>query len=425
MIVDVQVVPRASALRRGRRWAIACARRHRAARRRRRQRRRDRRAGPRVRRTARRGTHRSGRDRTPQDRGDRRRGTPPPCRRCCAASSCAASRCFAHTGGRTRLGHAAIVRSGVPEATAVVARSSPGAPGGSHRDGRWACSLLGRPVERTAQRAGSVGRLGAAAGRSAGRAGAQAWGAVLAVAPDRAGRRDCARAWTPTRTPPPASGTTCAQQIWRWRVRARAASTPPSTVRTHVPATRSGAPRAASNGVGWAQTICSRCCATSCSPPSAGRRPTRRASPRTRGQGFLQNWVRVTATRAFIDRSSRPQRTCPELPIARRAGRRVARAGSRSGAGAAQAATRRALQGRVRRGCWPAGRAPSGSCCEQHLVERLTIDQIGALYHLHRATAARRVVKARESLLAGDAHRAGSAAGSDAGPAGERAGADR
>jgi len=32
-------------------------------------------------------------------------------------------------------------------------------------------------------------------------------------------------------------------------------------------------------------------------------------------------------------------------------------------------------------------------------MERLSIDQIGALYHLHRATAARRVVKAREALL--------------------------
>src|SRR5207244_2979359 len=36
----------------------------------------------------------------------------------------------------------------------------------------------------------------------------------------------------------------------------------------------------------------------------------------------------------------------------------------------------------------------------QHLVERLTIDQIGALYHLHRATAARRLARAREALLA-------------------------
>jgi RNA polymerase sigma-70 factor (ECF subfamily) len=36
----------------------------------------------------------------------------------------------------------------------------------------------------------------------------------------------------------------------------------------------------------------------------------------------------------------------------------------------------------------------------QHFVERLTIDQIGAVYHLHRATAARRLARAREALLA-------------------------
>src|SRR4029077_10966841 len=32
---------------------------------------------------------------------------------------------------------------------------------------------------------------------------------------------------------------------------------------------------------------------------------------------------------------------------------------------------------------------------KQHLVERLTIDQLGALYHLHRASAAARVPEGR------------------------------
>src|SRR6185369_9812673 len=36
---------------------------------------------------------------------------------------------------------------------------------------------------------------------------------------------------------------------------------------------------------------------------------------------------------------------------------------------------------------------------KQHLVERLTVDQLGALYGLHRATAARRIAKARDALL--------------------------
>jgi RNA polymerase sigma-70 factor (ECF subfamily) len=38
---------------------------------------------------------------------------------------------------------------------------------------------------------------------------------------------------------------------------------------------------------------------------------------------------------------------------------------------------------------------------KQHLIYRLTVDQLGALYHLHRATAARRLAKARQALLDG------------------------
>jgi RNA polymerase sigma-70 factor (ECF subfamily) len=40
-----------------------------------------------------------------------------------------------------------------------------------------------------------------------------------------------------------------------------------------------------------------------------------------------------------------------------------------------------------------------------HFAHGLTIDQIGALYHVHRATAARRVAKARDELLAGTRRR--------------------
>ncbi len=38
---------------------------------------------------------------------------------------------------------------------------------------------------------------------------------------------------------------------------------------------------------------------------------------------------------------------------------------------------------------------------QQHLIDGLTIDQLGGVYRIHRATAARRVAKAREALLAG------------------------
>ena len=42
-----------------------------------------------------------------------------------------------------------------------------------------------------------------------------------------------------------------------------------------------------------------------------------------------------------------------------------------------------------------------GALLKQHLLERLSIDQLGALYRLHRATAARRVARARDALLEG------------------------
>jgi len=116
------------------------------------------------------------------------------------------------------------------------------------------------------------------------------------------------------------------------------------------------------------------------------------------GQGFLQNWVRVTTTRAFID-ATRPQGDTPEIPIADELVAMLPEPGAdpelellkrqhvaHFKAAFAEAVGTLDVSDRV--------------VLRQHLVERLTIDQIGALYHLHRATAARRVVKAREALLA-------------------------
>ncbi len=37
---------------------------------------------------------------------------------------------------------------------------------------------------------------------------------------------------------------------------------------------------------------------------------------------------------------------------------------------------------------------------QQHLIDGLTIDQLASIYRIHRATAARRIAKAREALLA-------------------------
>ncbi len=116
------------------------------------------------------------------------------------------------------------------------------------------------------------------------------------------------------------------------------------------------------------------------------------------GQGFLQNWVRVTTTRAFID-ATRPRGDTPEIPIADELVAMLPEPG---------ADPELELLKRQHVAHFKAAFAEAVGTLEvsdrvvlrQHLVERLTIDQIGALYHLHRATAARRVVKAREALLA-------------------------
>ena len=115
------------------------------------------------------------------------------------------------------------------------------------------------------------------------------------------------------------------------------------------------------------------------------------------GQGFLQNWLRVTTTRTFIDCSrvggeasgvaaaedliaALPEPGAdPELQLLKR------EHAAHFKAAFAEAVT--ALDG------------PDRLLLKQQLVEGLTIDQIGAVYHLHRATAARRLAKAREALL--------------------------
>jgi len=115
------------------------------------------------------------------------------------------------------------------------------------------------------------------------------------------------------------------------------------------------------------------------------------------GQGFLQNWVRVTTTRTFIDccrvHDEPPEvpirnelvavlpepKGDPELALLKREHVRHFKASFAEAVGVLDSADRLLLK--------------------QHLVERLTIDQLGALYHLHRASAARRIAKARDALL--------------------------
>lgn len=118
------------------------------------------------------------------------------------------------------------------------------------------------------------------------------------------------------------------------------------------------------------------------------------------GQGGLRAWVRVTVVRTGIDLERMQTRrvvtdtgeptehlealattTDPELDYLKRHYRDEFRA--------AFAAALAGLDPRAR------------NVLRQHLVDRLSIDQIGALHGVHRATAARWISRSREALLAG------------------------
>jgi len=115
------------------------------------------------------------------------------------------------------------------------------------------------------------------------------------------------------------------------------------------------------------------------------------------GQGFLQNWVRVTATRTFID-CGRGHPESPEIPIRSEL---VAVLPEPKGDPELQMLKREHVTHFKASFAEAVGALDSADrlLLKQHLVERLTIDQLGALYHLHRASAARRIAKARDALL--------------------------
>jgi RNA polymerase sigma-70 factor (ECF subfamily) len=112
------------------------------------------------------------------------------------------------------------------------------------------------------------------------------------------------------------------------------------------------------------------------------------------GQGFLENWLRVTAVRTFTDAvRSGPKREVP-LPeglLEAESGDDVELAYLKTHY---RAALKQAFEHAV--GALEGG---SRNLLRQSVVQRLTIDQIGALYGIHRATAARRVEKAKADLL--------------------------
>jgi len=113
------------------------------------------------------------------------------------------------------------------------------------------------------------------------------------------------------------------------------------------------------------------------------------------GQGQLDSWLRITAVRVFLDLGRRKDRA-RETPTADGVltmpdpgdlSLEVIKAEYRAAVGQAMRDASAALE--------PADR----HLLHQHYVAGLSIDQLGVALGIHRATAARRVVRAREALV--------------------------
>ncbi len=124
------------------------------------------------------------------------------------------------------------------------------------------------------------------------------------------------------------------------------------------------------------------------------------ARPRIReysGFGFLQNWLRVAAARAFVDaaRSDRSLRYEEELDEGELLG--LAAPGDPRNSKMREqmgSAVKRAFADAV------ATLAPRQRTFLRHAyVDRLTLDQIATTYAVHRATVARTLASAREQLI--------------------------
>ncbi|MCH9687331.1 MAG: sigma-70 family RNA polymerase sigma factor [Deltaproteobacteria bacterium] len=116
------------------------------------------------------------------------------------------------------------------------------------------------------------------------------------------------------------------------------------------------------------------------------------------GQGFLLNWLRITTTRLLMDHARRKDRA-RERPVSEGAVLGLPDPGDvelaflkqsyRATFSEALLASARALD--------PGDR----HLLRQHLVGCMSIDQIAGAYGIHRATAARRLGRARQRLLEG------------------------
>jgi len=123
------------------------------------------------------------------------------------------------------------------------------------------------------------------------------------------------------------------------------------------------------------------------------------ASPRIgnySGFGFLQNWLRVTALRALVDiaRTENARRLEELIDDDEFAG-----IASPSAPGLASAEIQRAMKQAFARAVAELSPRQRNFLRHAH-VDQLTLDQIAALYAIHRATVARTLAQAREALIA-------------------------
>lgn len=115
------------------------------------------------------------------------------------------------------------------------------------------------------------------------------------------------------------------------------------------------------------------------------------------GQGFLDNWLRVTAVRVFLDLAKRKDRV-REAPAEDDDVLALPQPGDLA-LDVVKAEYRTAVAAAMHEG---AQRLEPGDrhLLRQHFVAGLSIDQLGAVLGIHRATAARRIARAREQLVA-------------------------
>ncbi len=112
------------------------------------------------------------------------------------------------------------------------------------------------------------------------------------------------------------------------------------------------------------------------------------------GQGFLQNWVRITAVRTFTDiaRAAGRNKEDPEEDLMQLA----------DGEDLELSFLKQHYRSEFKQSFEHAlGQLEPGerNLLRHSVVRGQSIDQIAGLYHVHRATAARRVAKARDALL--------------------------